>query len=94
MLNKSHLFNLRKWATNDKLVQNAIDDKQNKSEETPSSNIRHDDETYVQNSFGSSAKYRKVLGINWGTNTDCFVFEFANIVEAANRLQVTKHNIL
>ena len=90
---KSHLFNLRKWATNDKLVQNAVDDKQNKSERMPSSNIRHDDETYVQNSFGSSSKYGKVLGINWGTNTICFVFEFANIVEAANRLQVTKHSI-
>ena len=84
----------RKWATNDSLVQNIIDDKENESEGTPSSNPQHDDETYVQNPFGSSSKYRKVLGINWDTRTDYFVFEFANLVEAANRLQVTKCNIL
>ena len=76
------------------MVQKVIDDKENKSEGTPSSNPQHDDETYVQKSFGSSSKYRKVLRINWDTRTDNFVFEFANIVEAANRLQVTKRNIL
>ena len=81
---------MRKWATKDSLVQNVIDDKENESEGTPGSNPQHDDETYVQNSFGSSSKYRKVLGINWITRTEYFVFEFANIVEAANRLQVTK----
>ena len=78
---------LRKWATNDSLVQNVNYDKENKSEGTPSSNPQHDDETYLQNSFGSSSKYRKVRGINWDTRTDYFVFKFANIVEAANRFQ-------
>ena len=42
-------LHLRKWATNDSLVQKVIDDKENKSEETPSSNPQHNDETYVQN---------------------------------------------
>ena len=45
------------------IVENAIDDKENESEGTPSSNPQHDDETYVQNSFGSNSKYRKLLGI-------------------------------
>ena len=36
----------------------------------------------------------KLLGINWDTLSDYFVLEFANIVEAANRLQIAKHNIL
>ena len=35
-----------------------------------------------------------VLGIDWETSTDCFVFKAANIVEVANRLQVNKHIIL
>ena len=79
---------------NDSLVQNVIDDKENRSEGTPSSNTQHDDETYVQNSFGNSSKYRKLLGINWDTLSDYFVLEFANILEAANRLQIAKPNIL
>ena len=87
-------LHFRKWATNDTLVEFVTDDKENKSEGTPNSNIRHHDETCVQNSFGSSSKYRKVLGINRDINTDCFVFQFENIVEVANKLQVTKRNIL
>ena len=71
-----------------------IKKKKKKSEGTPSSNTQHDDERHVQNSFGSSSKYREVLGINRDTLTDYFVFEFANIVEAANRLHITKRNIL
>ena len=35
-----------------------------------------------------------MLGISWNTNTGCFVFEFATIVDAANRLPVTKRNML
>ena len=35
-----------------------------------------------------------VLGIDWETSTDCFVFKATNIVEVANRLQVNKHIIL
>ena len=87
-------FHVRKWATNDSLVQNVIDDKESKSEGTPSSNTQYDNETYLQNSFGSSSKYHKVLGINWDTGTNYFAFEFAKIVEATNRLQVTKRNLL
>ena len=87
-------LHLRKWAANGSLVQNVIDDKENEFEGIPSSNPQNDHETYVQNSFGSTSKYRKVLGINWNTRTDYFVFEFANIAEAANRFQVTKRNIL
>ena len=54
-------FHLRKWATNDSLVRNVIDDKENKSEGTPSSNTQHDDETYIQNSFGSSSNIVRYL---------------------------------
>ena len=39
-------LHLRKWATNDSF-QNVIDDKENESQGTPSSNPQHDDETYV-----------------------------------------------
>ena len=49
---KTYLANatlhLRKWAMNDSLVQNVIDNKENKSERTRSGKIRHDNETYAQ----------------------------------------------
>ena len=60
-------LHLCKWAMNDSLVQNVIDEKENKSKGTPSSSRQYDDETYIQNSFGSSSKYCKVLAINWDT---------------------------
>ena len=87
----SHLC---KWAENDSLVQNIIDEEEDKAEGMLSSKIQHGDETYVQNLVGSSSKFRKVFGSNWKINAVCFVFEFANIIEAANRLQVSKRNIL
>ena len=59
---KSHLFNLRKWATNDKLVQNAVDDKQNKSEGMPSSNIRHDDDKIHSVVVQNMVKYLALIG--------------------------------
>ena len=54
----SHLF---KWAENDSLVQNIIDEEEDKAEGILSSKIQHGDETYVQNLRGSSSKFRKVL---------------------------------
>ena len=54
-------FHLRKKAANNSLVQNVIDDKENKFEGTPSSNTQHDDETYIQNSFGSSSNIVRYL---------------------------------
>ena len=44
--------------------------------------------------MGNSYTYRKVLGVNWDTTTDIFVFEFSNIIIIASKLNVTKRNIL
>ena len=53
-----------------------------------------EDQTYVKAEFGASEKYRKVLGINWDTNTDSFVIEFGSLVEDTYYETVTKRNIL
>ena len=53
-----------------------------------------DDETYVKNSLRNRYTYRKVLGVNWNTTTDKFVFEFNDIINIASKLNVTKRNIL
>ena len=59
-------LHLRKWATNESLVQNVIDNKEDKYEGTQSNNIRHDDETFEQiNSVlvQNIVKYLALIGI-------------------------------
>ena len=45
-------------------------------------------------SWVNSHTFRKVLGINWDTNNDFLVYEFADIIAAASKLEITKRNIL
>ena len=52
---------LCKWAENDSLVQNIIDEEEDKAEGILSIKIQHGDETYVKNFLGSSSKFRKIL---------------------------------
>ena len=35
-----------------------------------------------------------VLGLNWDTNNDFLVYEFADIIAVASKLEITKRNIL
>ena len=53
-----------------------------------------DDETNVKHSLGNSDTYRKVLGVNWKTTSNEFLFEFSDILDIASILNVTKQNIL
>ena len=92
---KTYLANatlhLRKWAMNDSLVQNVIDNKENKSERTRSGKIRHDNETYAQIDSAAVQNTLKDLPlIRIPIQLVFFFFGIANIAGAANRLQVTK----
>ena len=49
---------------------------------------------HVETLYGSSSVYRKVLGLNWDTGADDFVFDFENICRKVEKLDVTKRNIL
>ena len=71
-------FELRKWATNSFEMKRFIDSIENNS---PSK-------------MDISSVYRKVLGLNWDTGTDDFIFDFENICRTAEKLDVTKRNIL
>ena len=83
-------FQLRKWATNDKTLQKLIDDIERNTEKYISS----DDVSYTKETFGISNEYRKVLGINWDLANDKCIFKFNNVIDAAEKLNVTKRNIL
>ena len=54
-----------------------------------------DESTYAQSQLDfNSLAFRKVLGINWDTNNDFLVYEFADIIAFASKLEFTKRNIL
>ena len=83
-------FQLRKWATNDKTLQKLTDDIECNTKKCISS----DDVSYTKETFGISNEYRKVLGINWDLANDKCIFKFNNVIDAAEKLNVTKRNIL
>ena len=84
-------FELRKWATNSFEMKKFIDSSDNNSR---SKMDISESETYVENLFGSSSVYRKVLRLNWDTSPDDFIFDFENIWRTAEKLDVTKRNVL
>ena len=84
-------FELRKWATNSFEMKKLIDSNENNSR---SKMDISESETYAENLFGSSSVYRKVLGLNWDTGADDFIFDFENICGTAEKLDATKRNIL
>ena len=84
-------FDLRKWDTNSFELKKFIDSNGNNSR---SDMDISDSETYVENLHGSSSVYRKVLGLNWDTGVDDFIFGFENILRTAEKLDITKRNIL
>ena len=53
-----------------------------------------DSETYVENLYGNSSVYRKVLVLNWDNGADDFIFDFEITCRTAEKLDVTKRNIL
>ena len=85
-------FNLRQWETNDLILRNIIS-----QEKTLNAiqNEKTDESTYAQSQLGfSSHAFRKVLGLNWDTNNDFLVYEFADIIAVTSKLEITKRNIL
>ena len=85
-------FDLRKWETNNVVLRNIIS-----QEETLNDiqNEKTDESTYAQSQLGfSSHAFWMVLELNWDTNNDFLVYEFADIIAVASKLEITKRNIL
>ena len=54
-----------------------------------------DDQTLIESQLCSNAvTHKKVLGIEWDTNNDKFVFRFSKFISDAQSLHPTKRNIL
>ena len=78
-------FTLRKWETNDNELQQFIHEE---------IEAFRSDISYVDNMFGTSENYRKVLGINWDTATDELVLDAKSIGTTRLNFPCTKRNIL
>ena len=86
-------FDLRKWITNDSNLQSYINDQENII--TDKNSDINDNVTYLESQLiENDSLFAKVLGIDWDTETDEFVFRFTNFIEKARTLEPTKRNIL
>ena len=80
------------WETNNLVLRNIISLEKTLND---IQNEKTDESTYPQSQLGfSSHKFRKVLGLNWDTNNGFLVYEFADIIAVASKLEITKWNIL
>ena len=98
-------FSLRKWKTNSKIVQEAINgmnDRANPTTEPGSTKtITEEDESYAKTTNGppiaagstSENAIVKVLGSIWNTDTDQFTFDLVDLSQHASLLPTTKRSL-
>ena len=87
-------FDLRKWVTNNSALQKYFNQRENLLSKNHSPEEK-DDYTF----FESQIKFvrndlKRVLGVEWDTQNDEFVFHFSNLVDLARSLETTKRNVL
>ena len=76
------------WETNNLVLRNIISLEKTLND---IQNEKTDESTYPQSQLGfNSHKFRKVLGLNWDTNNGFLVYEFADIIAVASKLEITK----
>ena len=84
-------LNLRKWVTNDEDLQQFFDQNENAKADIDSN--QGDDVTFLNSQLKfDKNKSKSVLGVEWNTKTDEFVFRFSNLVDQAKSLETTKIN--
>ena len=85
-------FNLRKFSSNCKVLQDRIDEAENQNESSPT------EESYAQATLGGVNKAlkgeQKVLGVIWDIERDEFVVNVESILEEALKTEPTKRNII
>ena len=96
-------FNLRKWNSNNKVLDDAINSAEKSRTEPSISNeaeFTQEDEWYVKATLGSSDQQDnnsiKVLSINWNCIRQQIrrVPNFMELINLARSLSVTKHSVL
>ena len=87
-------FDLRKWETNHKELKAYITSQEScQLDASP----RGDDTTYSKTTCNSSVeetKHSMVLGLEWDTIADEFVFRFDDLLSKYSAMEQTKRNLL
>ena len=93
-------FNLRKWISNDKIL-NVMRSMKNETSEIAtgdmgSKTVTEDDQTYCEYAISSPTgdKYSKVLGVMWDIASDELVSVISHIIAFENSLPVTKISVV
>lgn len=88
-------FNLRKFLTNSRLLQEKIDLTEGVSVRvTPTDPSA---ETYSQAVLGMPSTEQgecKILGVTWNPDSDCLVFDVSSLAQLANSMPPTKRNLV
>ena len=88
-------FNLRKFKTNSKCLQERID-----IQERPNSDSSplQDEPTYSETTLGASQpptiEEHKVLGVLWNPESDQLIFDVTGLAKVATDLHPTKRNVV
>ena len=87
-------FDLRKWVTNNSALQKYFNQKENLLSKNHSLEEK-DDYTFLE----SQIKFvrndlKRVLGVEWDTQNDEFVFHFSSLIDLARSRETTKRNVL
>ena len=94
---KSGGFTLRKWCTNSVELQRLIDVEEvgaTRHVTKPSTEV---DSSYIEFQIGvnsENVQLKNILGESWDIIADVFVVEFESIVKMAQKLKMTKRNLL
>ena len=81
---------LRKWTSNDPELQNFFD-----TEEPSAKGSVEDDTSFAQSQFPQSEENcKRVLGIEWDSKRDKFIFRFDDFLKKGREMELTKRNIL
>jgi hypothetical protein len=85
-------FDLRKWITNDRELNEYIASRES---EKINSQPQGDDSTYFEVMSPNIDTHRKtVLGMEWDTSKDEFVFRFDDLIKKCDSITQTKRNLL
>ena len=92
-------FNLRKFVTNSKSLQQRIDDCEGvTTHEIPPHTVSHLEESYTKSMLGTTQPNQpgeqKVLGVRWDVAKDQFCFGFTDIAHCAAESEPTKRNLI
>ena len=84
-------FTLCKWTSNDATLQAHFNERENSE---PANCRSSDDVSFCEEQLGLSDLHKRVLGIEWDTSSDEFVFRFDDLIEKGKSESLTKRNVL